>query len=69
MTTCTFEEDLEAAPPCSPWVRLVLVLGHLAIVVGLLAILHSPRPVSQKAVSTGPSILGPLRGGDETSIH
>jgi hypothetical protein len=67
MTTCTYVDEPEGTPPKSPWVRGILLLGHLAIIVGLRALPFSPRPEPQKLAPSGPHILDCLRSSDGPS--
>jgi hypothetical protein len=69
MNTCTFVELPEENPPRSRWVRGILVLGHLAIIVALLAFAHSHRPEPAREVASGRSILESLRAGDAASTR
>ena len=67
MNTCSFVEPPEATKLKSPWVRGILVLGHLAIIVALLAVAHSHRPESRKGVPTGHGILDCLQSEPASS--
>jgi len=53
--------EAEAMPTKSKWVQTILVLGHLGIILGVLAWNRSERREPPKTVGTGPSILECLR--------
>jgi hypothetical protein len=61
MTTLNHRDEPAAEASKSPWVRTILVLGHLAIIVGLLVLTRSERREPPKALGMGPSILDCLR--------
>jgi hypothetical protein len=65
MTTSAFGDERSAASSKSPWVRAILILGHLAIVAALVAVPLSTRREPPKGLPSGPSILECLRIGQE----
>ena len=69
MNTCSFVELPEETPPKSSWVRRILILGHLAIIVVLVAVAHWHRPEPPKGVPSGQGILESLRSADTASTR
>jgi hypothetical protein len=61
MTTLNHQDEPAVAPWKSRWVRTILVLGHLAIILGLLVLTRSERREPTKALGMGPSIFECLR--------
>ena len=61
MTTLNQGDEPPPGPSKSPWVRTILVLGHLAIILGLLVLARSERRERARAVGMGPSIFECLR--------